>query len=246
MVTEPRVLYRKRIYGVYASAVEGSAKVFDTARADAWGSPYEKYLDGWLPPDRDAAILDAACGGGRLLHFLRRRGYRNLSGVDLSPEQVALAHQVVDDVTQADVLDFLAKSPRRFDLIIGVDILEHLTKAEVLEFLDRCRDALNPGGRLVLQTPNAESPWFGAVRHEDFTHEVCFTPGSLRAILGLCGFEGLEARECGPVSHGVLSALRTAAWRLMRLGLRASSLVETGSAGSGVCTRVFLIAGVRR
>ncbi len=245
-MTESRVSYRRRIYAVYGSRIGGSGGEFDAAGAGAWGRSYGTYLKGWLPEDRDAAIMDAGCGGGRLLHFLRRRGYRNLVGIDVSPEQVALSRQVIDVVAEADVLDFLSRNPGRFDVVFGLDILEHLTKDEALDFLDRCREVLKPGGRLVLQTPNGESPWFGAVHHGDFTHEVVFTPGSLRAILEICGFENVEARECGPVAHGLLSALRTVAWSVVRLGRMAGSLVETGSPGSGVLTRVFLVSAIRR
>lgn len=244
-MTVTRRSYRERIYSVYASGVQGVAGEFDPAAAEAWGAAYATYLRGWLPGDRDAAILDAACGGGRLLYFLRRQGFRHLTGVDVSPEQVALARQVTDDIVREDVLRFLASNPGRFDLVLGLDIVEHLAKDEVLEFLGGCREALKPGGRLVLQTPNGDSPWFGAVRYADFTHEVCFTPASLRIVLELCGFGGVEARECGPVPRGLRSALRTAAWQLIRLHRMTSSLVETGSGGSGVCTRVFVSSGIR-
>ena len=64
---------------------------------------------------------------------------------------------------------FLHARPQRFDLVTGLDIVEHFTKDEVLDFLDACREALRPGGRLVLQTPNGESPFGGAVRYGDFT-----------------------------------------------------------------------------
>lgn len=245
MTNRPAISYRERIYNVYASGVQGSGVVFDAVTAESWGRAYATYLERWLPLDPGATILDAACGGGRLLHFLKTRGYRRLTGVDVSAEQVALARQVVDDVAQADVHNFLARNLGKFDLVLGLDIIEHLNKDEVLGFLDGCREALKPGGRLVLQTPNGESPSGGAVRYADFTHEVCFTPHSLRVVLDLCGYRAIEARECGPVAHGLPSAVRAVVWRLMRLGRMASSLIETGSAGSGVYTRVFLMSGRR-
>ena len=37
-----------------------------------------------------------------------------------------------------------------------------------------CR-ALKPGGRWILHTANAESPFYGRVRYGDITHEQAFT-----------------------------------------------------------------------
>src|SRR5581483_4964270 len=47
----------------------------------------------FFPDDRNAAVLDLGCGNGILLLAARRQGYLRLSGVDGSPEQVAIAHR---------------------------------------------------------------------------------------------------------------------------------------------------------
>jgi 2-polyprenyl-3-methyl-5-hydroxy-6-metoxy-1,4-benzoquinol methylase len=241
-----RADYRTRIYEKYASRFMDSTERFDATEAARWGRAYDSYFRGWLPTDKNAAIVDLACGGGKLLHYFKQRGYTNLTGVDISPEQVALSKQVVDNVVQTNVLDFLESKPATFDLITGLDIVEHLHKDEVLRFLDTCFAALKLGGRLILQTPNAESPWGAMHRYNDFTHEVGFQPNSLSRILALCGFADVESREAGPVLHGAASAVRCALWATIRAGLKLYNLAEVGVTGSGVFTRVFLIAGTKR
>src|SRR5262249_48715113 len=161
-------------------------------------------------------------------------------------EQGAVARRHAPDVECGDVLEFLRKRPGQFDLLTGIDIVEHFTKDEVLDFLDACHAALRPGGRLVLQTPNGESPFAGAVRYGDFTHETCFTPTLLRQLLELAGFAQVECRETGPIPPGAASLVRVVLWRAIRALLRIWNLAETGGAGSGVLTRVFLASAVRR
>lgn len=238
--------YRRRVYERYASVFKAGSEGLDDAAIDRWGSAYDAYLAGWLPESRDAAIADVACGPGWLLRFFARRGYRDVSGVDVSPEQVALALRHVSDVEVGDLLAWLRGHPERFDLLTGFDIIEHLTKNEVLDFLDACHGALRPGGRLVLQTPNGESPFGGAVRYGDFTHETCFTPPLLGQLLVLTGFAEPEYREARPVVRGVTSLVRSVLWRCLRQLLRLWNLAETGSAGSGILTRVFLVSARRR
>lgn len=239
--------YRQRIYENYASGFQDAPSTFDRAEAHRWGKPYDYRFRGWLPPRRDAAIVDLACGGGQLLHFFQERGFTNLRGVDLSPEQVHLARQVTPKVAAADLLDFLAAHPRAFDLITALDIIEHFHKDEVLRFLELCRRALNPGGRLILQTPNGESPFGGGIRYGDFTHEVCFTPRALLRLLALCGFKEPEARETGPApwGHSAASTVRFTVWQCLRAGLQLWNLAE-GFKGSQVFTRVFLASGVKK
>jgi hypothetical protein len=118
----------------------------------------------------------------------------------------------------------------------------------VLRFLDTAHEALKLGGRLVLQTPNADSPVVDAIRYGDFTHEVCFNPDALSRLMNLVGFENIEPRESGPVplSGSPVSTLRAGVWQMFRIVFKIWNLAETGSAGSGVFTRVFLISGVKR
>jgi 2-polyprenyl-3-methyl-5-hydroxy-6-metoxy-1,4-benzoquinol methylase len=238
--------YRQRIYERYASVFKAGSDAVDEAAIDRWGGVYDAYLAGWLPDSRDAAIADVACGAGWLLRFFARRGYRNAGGVDVSPEQVALARRHSPNVEAGELLGFLRARRGQLDLVTGFDIIEHLDKSEVLDFLDACHGALRPGGRLVLQTPNGESPFGGAVRYGDFTHETCFTPPLLGQLLTLTGFGDLEFREARPVARGAVSSVRVVIWSCVRQLLRLWNLAETGSAGSGVLTRVFLVSARKR
>jgi len=238
------MVYRERIYEHYTTTMQNLSGNFDRTQARNWARPYAHYLRGWLPVDTRAAVLDAGCGGGQLLQFLVDRGYMCVEGVDLSPDQVARSRQVIpaDRVHHEDVVTFLEGRKSCFDLVVGLDIVEHLYKDELVRFFDALRVALRPGGRIILQTPNAGSPWGCEPRYGDLTHEVGFSVTSLRRLLLLCGFEGVEAREAGPVVHGLKSAVRACLWRVIRSGLVAWNYIEIGCRGDGVFTRVMLVS----
>ena len=243
----PAFNYRNRLYARYGTTMQSAPERFDEAASRRWGKAYDWYLRGWMPASKDARIVDLACGYGRLLHFFRERGYHDIAGVDISPDQVRRARQVVPEVHEANVLDFLEAHPGQYDLITALDLIEHLTKDEALRFLAACYAALKPGGRLVLQTPNADSPFGMASRYGDLTHEVCFNVNALTRLLGLHGFTAIEAREFGPVPWGysLASSARRLAWQVIRTGLKLWNLAETGSAGEGVFSRNLLASALR-
>jgi SAM-dependent methyltransferase len=235
--------YRWRQYEHYATYWQEGHQQTEPARVQAHALAYRHYLRGWLPESPQAAIVDIGCGRGLLLAFFQARGYKNVRGVDISPEQVELARRLAVEVQEGDAIGFLEACHGTFDLLTGIDILEHFHKPEVIRFLEGAYKALKPGGRLILQTLNAESPWGGMHRYGDFTHETGFTPNSLSRLLTFAGFAAVEPRETGPVPWGysMVSTMRYLAWRIIRAGLTVWNLAETGSTGSGVFTRIFLI-----
>lgn len=243
-----RTSYRDRLYSNYGHDFQDAGEKFDREGALRWARACAYHLRGWLPEQKEAHILDLACGAGKLLFFFSKRGYQDLAGVDISQDQVALARQVTPNVKQESVLDHLESNPASYDIITGYDIIEHFHKDEVLRFIDGCLSALKPGGRLILQTPNADSPWGVSLRYGDFTHEVCFNPNALSRLLRIVGFCDIEAREAGPVPWGssLTSSVRYLIWQVIRVGLRVWNLAEAGTAGGGVWTRVFLISGVKK
>lgn len=243
MQTDARA-YRGQIYASYVSSQASSAYTHTPAEYAAQGAALRARVKGWLPDDRSAPVLDIGCGAGYFLNLLGELGYTDVTGVDLSGEQVALARAKCPRATvlQADAREVLGANPGRFAMITGFDFVEHFGKDELFPLLESVRAALRPGGRLILQTPNAASPWGLMVRYGDLTHEVAFDPRSLGHALRVAGFTGVEARECGPFAHGVKSLVRVALWQAMRGALAAWNLVETGSAGGGVYTRVFAVA----
>jgi 2-polyprenyl-3-methyl-5-hydroxy-6-metoxy-1,4-benzoquinol methylase len=239
--------YRERIYAHYGRNFQDAPEQFDRVASQRWGRARHYHLRGWLPESKTARIVDLACGGGKLLHFFTEQGYRQVEGVDTSLDQVTLSRQVTPSVVHGDVIEFLESHPAQFDLITGFDIVEHFHKDEVLRFLDAAYAALNPGGRLILQTPNAGVPWGLQHRYNDFTHELGFNTNALNRLLNLTGFIGIEARECDPPPYraSLFSSIRFLLWQLIRLQHMALNLIETGSVGDRVFTRVFLITGVK-
>jgi 2-polyprenyl-3-methyl-5-hydroxy-6-metoxy-1,4-benzoquinol methylase len=144
-----------------------------------------------LPADLDTRILEIGPGYGELMELLAASGYRSLHAVDLSPEVAERCNQIVAGSTAVveDTTAYLRGQHAAFDCVTMFQVLEHVPKAEVLPLLSAIRQALRPGGRLLIEVPNMANPVIGLnVRYADFTHEVGFTELSLRYVLAMAGF----------------------------------------------------------
>ena len=200
----------------------------------------------WLPTRKDARILDLGCGCGEMLEYFRRTGYEHIRGVDLSEEQVELAKQRHLTVIKKSAVDYLEEPSSRFDLIIALDVVEHLDKDTLDRFLAGCYQTLSDGGRLVIQTVNPASPFFGACRYGDITHNLAISPDMLRRLLELHSFEQIEIRSLDPIPLGysIMSSIRFVLWKAISAALQAMNVVETG-AKSLCLTRNFILSAKR-
>ena len=80
---------------------------------------YSSYLNGL---SKNAQILDLGCNKGYLLKTLSNRGFQQLTGVDLSQGDMALAKILVPEASffEEDFYVFLKTTRKKYDLIISL------------------------------------------------------------------------------------------------------------------------------
>lgn len=104
---------------------------------------------------RPGSVLDFGCGAGVLFPALRARNARiHACDVDLSAAKELAARHGWDGVVWVDPPDRLADlAPGTFDLILALDVLEHV-EGQALDRLAACfASLLRPQGRLLVSGP---------------------------------------------------------------------------------------------
>lgn len=147
-----------------------------------------------LPNDHKAAILDLGCGAGAFLRYLASEDFHNVLGVEVSRDQVeSCSASGLSNVVLVDSpLEFLQMREEAFDFVMMRDVLEHIEKPEIIPLLECARNALRPGGVLVLRVPNAVGIAAPFSRYLDFTHELSFTEVSLAQVLKTVDFSEIK------------------------------------------------------
>lgn len=111
------------------------------------GSLLERYLD----PAASPRILDAGCGTGGMLEYLRRFG--PAVGIDIADEAVGLARRRgLASLARASVEE-LPFADASFDLLVSFDVLYHQAVVNDRRALQEFSRVLRPGGLLVIRVP---------------------------------------------------------------------------------------------
>lgn len=96
----------------------------------------------------DVKVLDVGAGHGAFTKKLHEEGY-DIEACDLFPEIFYYKELVCK---KADLTEPLPYEDEKFDIIIAIEVMEHILDHEV--FFRECSRILKPGGSLVISTPN--------------------------------------------------------------------------------------------
>jgi len=235
--------FRQRAYACYVTGFKQTvttSNAGDSAPALRYRGYLRRRLTPWLREiPRTAVVADLGCGDGMLLRVFQELGFTDLRGVEGSAEMWNLCRRHFPGVEKGDLRDYLRRNVGAFDVIVLFDVIEHFTREETVGLLDEIRAALRPGGWLLLQLPNGDSPFAGGVFAADVTHETLYTRGSLSHMLAIGGFDLTQAEEHSPEPTDFRSAIRWAGWKMMRGAIRCGHRIETGGGSSGIYTRVM-------
>ena len=202
----------------------------------------------------DTRLIDIGCGWGSLVNFAGERYGCEAVGITLSEPQAAEANALareagLGDRVRSEVRDYrdLAELGR-VDAIASVGMVEHVGRANMLEYFQSAHAALRPGGLFLnhgIAQAGAPERSLGPdlrPRRSRFVDRYVFPDGELlpvEATIGIAraaGFEVLDVQSLRP--H---YALTLAAW-IARLEERWDEAVAAAGAEVARTWRLYMSA----
>ncbi|MGD8244364.1 MAG: class I SAM-dependent methyltransferase [Anaerolineae bacterium] len=154
-------------------------------------------------------VVDLACGHGDFVQLLTENGVDAL-GIDSDPECCRELQQRGIDVLCEDVLTYLqGVTEESLSGLFSAHLVEHLPYQQVMALIELAHRALEPGGIIVLTTPNVR----GLYPHLEsfymhFGHVTFYHPRLLGFFLDYSGFSsprlGENPRMARPLWRGVV------------------------------------------
>jgi predicted TPR repeat methyltransferase len=231
--------YREKIYDTYASVSGLQAPL--QSKYQALAHNLTRHLR--TVPSNEK-VLDIGSGQGELLELCRNLGIR-AEGVDISRELTEACNERELKVTLIDDLkSFIEGGRNAWWLVTMIDVMEHFTKDEAFEILSlvyKC--VLRPGGKIILQVPNMQSPFAALNLYCDLTHEWGYTEASLAQLLRSVGFRkvGLYPQNYPPFR---LYVIRHALRSMLYLFWRSILIIDQPNRGSILTPNLIAVAEV--
>lgn len=166
-------------------------------------------LTGYLPDVRRLVRADAGAGRSGVVDVGSGRGeWLTLlgevqvpaSGVDANPAFVEDGRRRGLDLVHGDAVAHLRTlPPGSVDMVTAFHLIEHLDVEHLLALLAAARDALRPGGCVLLETPNPSNLRMGACDfYNDPTHRSPLPPALTEFLVSASGFVDVEVRPLHP------------------------------------------------
>ncbi len=137
-------------------------------RVLGWGLEYLcyiKHIQELAYSLQPQSVLDVGCGDGRFLGMLGSRVPRR-AGVDLSEQAIRFAKAFNPDVV-FHVID-VADLEETFDLVVAIEVLEHIPDEQITNFLNALVNRTREGGHIIISVPTIVKPVLGKhYRHYD-------------------------------------------------------------------------------
>jgi SAM-dependent methyltransferase len=186
-------------------------------------------------PDR--TLLDIGAHAGRFLHLAQKAGWQP-EGIELNPRTAAFAANRTGLTVHSVNVDRLVLEGRTFGAITLIDVLEHIP--EPLTLLTRIREALAPGGWVVVKVPGGPAqrlkesararlrPGYRQRLADNLVHVNHFTPHSLRTALERAGLDQVSIDIGAPELPEVRGPLGAGSNVVRRMLYRAGRMVPGG------------------
>jgi SAM-dependent methyltransferase len=157
-----------------------------------------------LPSD---IVVEAGAGEGYGAELLRISGAARVIALDYDESAIAHMQRAYPhlEAVRANLID-IPVADETANLVVSLQVIEHLW--DVRTFLSECRRVLQPGGRLVISTPNRKVFSPGLARNEkplNPFHVEEFDAEQLTELVTAAGFAAVRV-------HGLHHAQRIAAF----------------------------------
>lgn len=104
-------------------------------------------------PNKSVSILDIGCANGGLLNCLNEKGYKNLTGIDITKICVENVKKAGFNAFFGGIFNLDELDNNKYDVVILSHVLEHVY--DLQKTAENLKQLLNPNGIIYIEVPDA-------------------------------------------------------------------------------------------
>jgi|688.fasta_scaffold410705_1 cyclopropane fatty-acyl-phospholipid synthase-like methyltransferase len=136
-------------YGSFLELILGKSKIYDLAMSIVGARSAKEYIAQEINAAPGNRVLDIGCGTASILAFLPSVNY---IGIDSNPKYISQAKVRFGDLGDfrcISVDDLHIETTEKFDRILLVGVLHHLTNLQIQSLMEKISGLLSHKGRLI-------------------------------------------------------------------------------------------------
>ena len=208
--------YEEEFYATFKPQIQDSSLEVQTAQKEFFDWRWSDILRVVRRYYRDQepselSLFDLGCGFSQALIYFRDQGFE-VAGMEVAAEAVAYGREHGIEVIQGEADSIPDLGGRRYDVVLMLDVLEHLRRpARILTAIRE--HLLSPRGLLVLDVPNdfnqfqvaadetlgLDQWWIVPPNHLNY-----FSPDSLKSLVEKCGYQNHYRESSFPLEMFLL------------------------------------------
>jgi len=123
---------------------------------------------------KNAQILDVGCGIGDNIIYLKKLGFSNVTGCDISEEMIRICvKRGLDAVFTTNEID----KNQQYNVILMSHVIEHINEKEIQSFIEEYIYKTKENGKLIIL-----SPLSGQHFYSDIDHVKPYNPQSIISL----------------------------------------------------------------
>jgi predicted TPR repeat methyltransferase len=147
------------------------------------------------------------------MDWARDRGHL-VSGIDILPDMVAAARERGHHV-HLGCFDVSMFADEKFDVICAFDVLEHMTREQLTDFLRDTQKVLSADGKFLFRFPDGQSPLSVLYQYGDWTHLSVMSAPILGEVASRVGLKLTRRLSIRPYPASIIGKARR--WLAYRL-----------------------------
>lgn len=148
---------------------------------------------------KDSSFLEIGPGMGEFISYLNLRGVKKIDIVDNDKYVLEFAkkkYTIRNAILSNNIIQIENKLDK-YDLIIMIQVLEHIPVEYYKKIMQILYKHLNTGGYIAIIVPNANNPLGLIERYGDLQHTGSFTEQSLKDLINISGIENYSIKIRG-------------------------------------------------
>jgi 2-polyprenyl-3-methyl-5-hydroxy-6-metoxy-1,4-benzoquinol methylase len=182
---------------------------------------------------KKASVLEIGPGKGEFIAWLNSLGIEDIDVFDIDQEVVDFVktNYKIKNSFVSDHISSIKDKMRMYDMIILVQVLEHIDPNKYFVFVRSIFSMLRKGGVLIIVVPNANNPLGMVERYGDLQHKNSFTEQSLKDLVfgsKITGYD-MEIKGYSIPPYSILNIFRIFMQKILHLFLLLIMIVNGGS-----------------